>query len=89
MKTFTASSPRIEVNGETVTSMIDGMGAFRSRAIQILSENGINNPEPGQWYNQQAWLNAFKTISEKVGRLTLSNIGQKICAITLKPLNPT
>ncbi len=78
MKTFMASSPNVEVNGETIYSIIDGMGVFKTTAINILKDCGIVDPKPGQWYNQQSWLNAFKMISEKVGESTLYNIGQKI-----------
>ncbi len=78
MKTFVASSSKVEVNGETIYSIIDGMGVFKTTAIKILSENGIANPQPGEWYGQQLWLNAFKNIAEKVGESTLYNIGQKI-----------
>ena len=78
MKTFVASSPKVEVNGETIYSVIDGMGAFKSTAIKILTENGIENPKPGNWYSQQLWLNAFKKIAEKIGNATLYSIGQKI-----------
>lgn len=78
MKIFKASSPSVEVNGETVHSIIDGMGAFKAKALKILADNGIDNPQPGKWYNQQAWLNAFKAISEQIGASTLNAIGQKI-----------
>lgn len=78
MKTFQASSPKVEVNGETIYSVIDGMGAFKSSAVQILKKNGIVDPQPGQWYSQQAWLNSFKEIAEKIGNNTLFNIGLKI-----------
>lgn len=78
MKIFQASSPNVEVNGETVNSIIDGMGAFKSTAVKIMAENGIENPQPGMWYKQQAWLNSFKKISEQVGTSTLNAIGQKI-----------
>ena len=78
MKTFVASSTNVEVNGETIYSVIDGMGVFKTTAVKILEENGISNPQPGQWYKQQSWLNAFKSISEKVGNSTLYNIGQRI-----------
>lgn len=78
MKTYVASSPIVEVNGETIYSVIDGMGVFKSKAIQILADNGIENPQPGQWYKQQSWLSAFKSISEKIGNSTLNSIGQKI-----------
>jgi hypothetical protein len=78
MKTFVASSPMVEVNGETVYAIVDGMGVFKTQAFKILEENGIHDPKPGQWYNQQAWLNAFKTIAKQIGNLTLNSIGQKI-----------
>ncbi len=78
MKVFKASSPSVEVNGETVYSIIDGMGAFKSKALKVLSDNGIEDPKPGKWYKQQAWLDAFKTISEQIGASTLNAIGQKI-----------
>ncbi len=78
MKTFQASSPKVEVNGETIYSIVDGMGVFKTTALKLLSDNGIVDPKPGQWYSQQLWLNAFKHISEKVGDSTLNSIGQKI-----------
>lgn len=78
MKTFVASSPKVEVNGETIYSIIDGMGIFKNTAIKILNENGITNPQPGQWYSQQLWLNAFRSIADKVGDSTLYNIGMRI-----------
>ncbi len=78
MKIFQASSPSVEVNGETVYSIIDGMGAFKAKAIEILSQNGIDDPKAGAWFKQQDWLNAFKAISVKIGNSTLNAIGQKI-----------
>jgi hypothetical protein len=85
MKVYHASSDKVEVNGETVYAIVDGMGAFKSQAIAILSENGIEDPKPGHWYNQQAWLNSFKKISEKIGNSTLFNIGLKIPANAIFP----
>jgi hypothetical protein len=78
MKQFTASSDRVEVNGETVYSVIDGLGTYKNSAVQILERQGIVDVKPGQWYNQQAWLNAFKEISQKLGDNTLFYIGLKI-----------
>jgi len=78
MAQFKAYSPNVEVNGETVLSVVKGMGAFRGTALKILSENQIENPQPGKWYPQVFWLNAFKVISEKVGARTLRSIGLKI-----------
>jgi hypothetical protein len=78
MAQFKAYSASVEVNGETVLSIVDGMGAMKSMAISILEKNGIKDPKPGQWFKQQSWLNAFKQISESVGANTLSQIGQRI-----------
>jgi hypothetical protein len=78
MAQFEAFDPEVEVNGETVLSVIDGMGTYKSIGEKILQENGIVNPQPGEWYSQQAWLNAFRTIAEKVGDSTLYEIGKKI-----------
>jgi hypothetical protein len=78
MKQFVASSDRVEVNGETVFTIIDGLGTFKSNGIQILEKQGIKDVKPGQWYNQQAWLNAFKEISSRLGENTLFVIGTKI-----------
>lgn len=78
MAHFIAFDSKVEVNGETVLSIVDGMGAFKERTYKFLADNGIQNPEPGKWYSQQAWLNAFKTIVEATGEFTLFNIGKKI-----------
>lgn len=78
MRLFEASSRNVEVNGETVYAIIDGMGVFKSRAIAILAENGIIDPKSGSWHKQQDWLNAFKEIAENVGSNALKLIGQKI-----------
>ena len=78
MAQFIAFDKQAEVNGETVLSIVSGMEMFKAEALNILKNNGIDNPVPGKWYSQQAWLNAFKSISEKLGFNTLFLIGKKI-----------
>jgi len=78
MTLFKAFEPEVEVNGETVLAIVDGMGVLKDRAIQFLEENGIKDPQPGEWYSQQAWLNTFKAISDRVGENTLKSIGERI-----------
>ena len=78
MAMFVAKTANAEVNGETVNSIVDGMGTFKAKAIEILSKNGIKDPKPGMWYSQQNWLNAFKEISTTIGSNTLYAIGLKI-----------
>lgn len=80
MAQFIAFAPKVEVNGETVLSVVDGMGPFKESGLKILAENGIKDPKPGMWYPQQAWLDAFKTIAEKIGNSTLLAIGKTIPA---------
>lgn len=80
MAQFKAISDKVEVNGETVLSVVNGVGAFKRQALEILTKSGINNPQPGQWYSQQAWLDAFREISEKIGPKSLFSIGKAIPA---------
>lgn len=80
MAIFKAYSSNVEVNGETVLSIVNGVGLFKKQAMDILAKNGINNPQPGQWYSQQAWLDSFKEISEQIGAKTLNAIGKAIPA---------
>ena len=68
----------MEVNGETVLSLVDGLGPFKEKGIKILTDQGIKDPKPGNWYPQQAWLNAFKIISDNIGSSTLLAIGKTI-----------
>ena len=78
MAQFQAFSPQVAVNGQTVLSVISGMGAFKDTAVQILQRNGIPNPQPNAWYPQQAWLNAFREIAKTIGSSTLRQIGLSI-----------
>jgi len=78
MAQFKAFVPGVEVNGETVLSLVDGLGPFRETGLKILAEKGIVDPQPGLWYSQQAWLDSFKIIAEKIGARTLLAIGKAI-----------
>ncbi len=78
MAEFKAFSPRVEVLGEVVLSLVNVMGAFKTISIEILKENGIVDPQPDKWYSQQAWLDSFKVIAEKVGLNTLYQVGRQV-----------
>lgn len=78
MAQFQAVNPKVEVNGETVRSVLEGMGAARAMGARFLTKVGIGEPKAGQWYLQQKWLDAFKDISGEVGPNTLYQIGQAI-----------
>jgi hypothetical protein len=78
MAQFKAFQPGVEVYGAVVLSVTDGMGEFRTMAERILAQHEILKPQPDAWYPQQAWLDSFKTISERIGPRTLFAIGKKI-----------
>ncbi len=78
MTQFKAFAPGVEVNGETVLAFINGMGPFRNTGLEILAQHGIRDPQPGAWYPQQAWLDAFRQVAEKMGPGTLLAIGKSI-----------
>jgi hypothetical protein len=78
MAQFIAFEPNVEVNGETVLAIVDGMEAFAGRARQILAQCGIVDAKPGGWYRQQSWLDAFRIIAKTVGPKTLFLIGTRI-----------
>lgn len=78
MAQFKALAEGVEVNGAAVIAVVNGLGSFRDRAESILGLHGIVDPRPGHWYPQQAWLNAFRTISETIGRGMLERIGHAI-----------
>ena len=54
------------------------MSKYKAMAFEILAKNGIKDLKPNEWYPQQAWLDAFKSISETIGPFTLCIIGKKI-----------
>jgi hypothetical protein len=78
MAEFRAFRPDVEVCGAAVLALVDGMGQFTTTALKILGKNGIEKPKPDHWYPQQAWLDSFKTIAERIGPLTLFAIGKKL-----------
>jgi len=66
------------VNGQTVLSVVDGMGAFKDEALLILDRHGVKQPQASGWYPQQAWLKAFEEIYKRIGVNTLYRIGLSI-----------
>jgi hypothetical protein len=78
MAQFKSFAPGVEVTGEAILALVEAMPYTKNFALEILAENGIPDPQPGRWYAQQSWLNAFKTIAETIGPFTLFEIGQQI-----------
>lgn len=79
MAQFIAFDKNVEVNGETVLSVVNGVSEFyREKMYNILAQYDILEPKPGHWYKQANWLSAFKEISETIGMYTLFAIGKSI-----------
>jgi hypothetical protein len=78
MAQFKAMDNAAEVNGQTILSVVKGMPGYESTAISILASKGLKDINDKAWYSQQAWLDAFKEIAEKIGVNTLRSIGTKI-----------
>jgi hypothetical protein len=90
---YRAIEPGIEVNGQTVFSVVDGFGAFTRMGSRYLLDEGIGEPEPDgsvrvereRWYSQEAWLRAFERIGKELGGSALHLIGLKIPANAIFP----
>lgn len=80
MAQFCAFEPGIEVNGQTILSVVKGAGVFEQTARKFLAKHGLVDVEDrgDKWYSQQAWLDTFKDIQTIVGRQTVYLIGKKI-----------
>ena len=66
MAQFKAIVPGVEVCGAAVLSIVEGMDLYKKIALAILKTHGITNPTRVSWHPQQAWLDAFKEIADKV-----------------------
>jgi hypothetical protein len=82
---FKAFEPGIEVNGQTVYSVVDGLGSFKTMAYDVLLSVGIGSGSKTAyqivmdgWYSQESWLQAFERIAKDIGDATLKQIGIKI-----------
>lgn len=77
MAQFIAFNPNVEVNGQTILSVVYALSAGQERRLTILRNHGIE-PNDGGWYKQQMWLNAFQEIAHELGDKTLFMIGKAI-----------
>lgn len=77
MAQYVAFNPEVEVNGTTVLSFVESMDNGRDARRAILNKHGID-PGPGQWFSQQAWLDAFREVEETIGETNVFMIGKAI-----------
>ena len=84
---FKIFEPDVEVNGQTVYSIIAGLGYFTNLSRRYFSKVNIGTVinkelkiDMNGWYPQYAWLEAFKNIAEQVGDRVLYSIGLSVPA---------
>lgn len=72
----------VEINGQTIIAMVDGVSRFsdeyRETVREALWEYGVVEPTPGEWYPQEAWLNAFGELATDLEPHILDRIGEQI-----------
>jgi hypothetical protein len=79
MAQFIAFSDNVEVNGQTVLTIVDAFpDSMKSFGLAMLEKNGLTNVDMASWYSQKKWLDTFQQVSEKFGQNTLFEIGKKI-----------
>ena len=90
---YTPFEPGIEVNAQTVYTIVDGFSVVRHVPSRILAESGIGELRGDGslilgregWYSQALWLRAFRRIASEVGTGALHSIGLRIPANAIFP----
>lgn len=85
MAQFQAMDSNVEVIGITVRPVIDTMGMFERMTKNIYARYGIIDVKDDAWYPQQAYLDVFHEIYEKVGPKTMKAIGKSVPGKVLWP----
>lgn len=77
---FKAMESGIEVNGQTILSVVKGAGVFEQTARKYLANHNLGDVKDSgdAWYPQQNWLDTFSEIQTTVGKQTVFLIGKKI-----------
>ncbi len=73
---FRALDENVEVYGKTICSVVEGMCNLKDVVLEVLAKKGIVNPEPGEWYQLKAWLEACSDIADRLGRDAVCSIGR-------------
>jgi len=79
MAQFKAFDPNVEVNGQTVLTILNAVNdGFKANIVWIMKQHSLSDIEPKKWYSQQDWLDSLQDISDKIGYHTLFSIGKGI-----------
>lgn len=82
MTRFEPLDEDVEINGQTIRAMLEGVSRFSERYQETvraaLATNGVVNPESDEWYPQRAWLDAFGELADRLEPHLLARIGEQI-----------
>jgi hypothetical protein len=81
MVMFKVFEQGMNVNGQTINSIAEAFSSVKFIVDSYFRQTGLpKNSEikDTEWYSQQAYLDAFKLIAERVGTTTMFTIGKKI-----------
>ena len=78
MSVYRAYNPNVEVNKNTIGSVIRALPVGEDIRQEILLKNNIDLASDKEWFNQQLWLNCFSDIEEILGETILYMIGESI-----------
>lgn len=74
--------PTVEVNGRVACQAVDGLRELpdedEAQGLEILAENGFEDPQPDDWYPLVELLNALEAIGTALGDEALTRLGTKI-----------
>ncbi|WP_251342970.1 hypothetical protein [Haloplanus halophilus] len=79
----------VEARGRVIIAIESGLSRFReeyrTRVRAALSEKGIDDPNPDDWYPQGAELDVLATIAEELEPHLLDRLGEQIPAVARWP----
>lgn len=87
MAQFVPFATGVEVNGQTILSVVYALPSSKETFYKILEDNKLVEIEPLEWYSQELWLNAFREIYDTLGPNTLFMIGKAIPQNAIFPEN--
>jgi hypothetical protein len=84
MVQFRPFDPNVEVSGAVIRAIVKAMG---DRALRVLAAHHLDDIDPDGWYPQQAWLDAFRELSQGDFNSTLDlvSIGMRIPEVVAWP----
>lgn len=89
MATFEAFDQSVEVSGELVGSVVEGLGVFSEQykkgGLAVLADVDIEEVDPDGWYPEPDWLAAFERIADNVRPTVLERVGEQVHRFTAWP----